>query len=102
MRKKADNPRMREMRENIRADLLIDMLQRYALGWVDKDSPAMLRNMNKERLRAAEILLKKALPDLSAIDMSGELEGDIVLRWQDGTKSTGAAVKKAIKETKAA
>jgi hypothetical protein len=54
------------VRARIRTSALINTLQNYALGRLDK--------MDPNRIRAAEILLRKALPDLTAVEHSGFVE----------------------------
>ena len=52
-------------RERIQAGVLVERLVKHALGQIE---------MTATQLRAAEILLKKTIPDLSAVEHSGELE----------------------------
>lgn len=59
-----------ETRKKIQASQLINRLQDYALNGGE---------MDPSRIKAIEILLKKTLPDLSAIDHSG----DVTLRHED-------------------
>jgi len=55
-----------DVRKKIRTSQLIKVLQDYALGEItDKD-------FSVTRLRAIDILLKKTLPDLTAVTVSGE------------------------------
>jgi len=54
-----------EVRERIRVSQLINVLEKQAL-----DDGA---DLSPSRLKAIEILLRKSLPDLSAIEMSGEM-----------------------------
>lgn len=54
------------VRARIRTSALINTLQNYALGRLEK--------MDPNRIRAAEILLRKALPDLTAVEHSGFVE----------------------------
>lgn len=55
-----------ETRERIRVGVLIDRLQKHAEG-------TLKYPMTPSQIKAAEILLKKKLPDLQSIEMSGEL-----------------------------
>jgi hypothetical protein len=55
-------------REKIRTSMLINRLQNHVAGRID---------MTPTQLRAAEILLKKRLPDLSASELSGPGGGPI-------------------------
>lgn len=59
-----------QTRAKIQASQLINRLQDYALNGGELDS---------SRIKAIEILLKKTLPDLSAV----ELSGDMTLRHED-------------------
>jgi len=51
-------------REKIAASMLLNRLANHALGKCE---------MTSTQVRAAEVLLKKVMPDLSATDLSGEL-----------------------------
>ena len=66
-----------EIRAKIQASQLINRLTDHAFGKVDL-TPAQVRSI--------EILLKKAVPDLSSVEMSGELNqnhsGEVGLRPQ--------------------
>lgn len=53
-----------EVRARIQTSQLINRLQDQADGKVE---------LNPQQMKAIEILLKKALPDLSAIELSGEV-----------------------------
>lgn len=65
MHRKALNPAAVErIRQRIKADRLIDALENHVLA--DKE-------MTKSQVSAALGLLKKCVPDLSAIEMSGEM-----------------------------
>jgi hypothetical protein len=52
-------------RRVIKIEDTVRQLQRCALGQV---------NMTKEQIKAAEILLKKALPDLRELEVKGEVQ----------------------------
>ena len=52
------------VRERIRVGVIVNRLQKHALGEVE---------MTPTQIRAAEVLLKKAIPDLSAVEHSGEI-----------------------------
>lgn len=56
-------------REKIRVSSLVSILQRHAEGKVE---------MSPSRIRAAEILLKKALPDLTATELTGADGRDLI------------------------
>ena len=55
---------MEQARRQIKTDLLIKTLQKHATG--DK-------KMQNSQVRAAEILLRKALPDLKQHELTGEI-----------------------------
>lgn len=54
-----------EWREKIQASQLLNRLRDHALGKIQ---------MSATQIRAAEILLRKCLPDLAIIEYSGETE----------------------------
>lgn len=56
-------PKLAEMRARIQATLLLKKMQDHALG---------VSEMSPTQIRAAEILLKKTMPDLSAVELSGD------------------------------
>ena len=55
-------------RKKIQASQLINRLTNHALG---------LEEMENSQVRAAEILLKKILPDLSNVDFQGEVDAEL-------------------------
>lgn len=61
-----------DVRAKIQASQLINVLQNHALGLTDSELP-------QSRLKAIEILLKKSLPDLSAIELNADVKGSLVL-----------------------
>ena len=54
-----------EIRAKIQASQLINVLQNHALNGEGQDFPA-------SRMKAIEILLRKSVPDLSAVTISGD------------------------------
>lgn len=66
-----------DVRAKIQASQLINVLQNHALGLSDSE-------LTQSRLKAIEILLRKSVPDLSAIQLSGDDESPvrIVATWQ--------------------
>lgn len=56
------------VRDRIRASQLINRLEQCGLGEID---------MTRDQIRAAEIVLKKVIPDLQAIEHSGDPENPI-------------------------
>jgi hypothetical protein len=57
-----------QTRAAIQTSQLINRLQNYALGKTEKVE------IDAGRLRAIEILLRKTLPDVSAVTLSGDAE----------------------------
>lgn len=67
------NPRHSDMvRAKIQATELINLLQDYALGHIEE--------IPSGRMKAIEILLKKSVPDLSAVELSGNDEAPVALK----------------------
>jgi len=60
-----------EVRARIQVSQLINVLENQALGLSDDLSPS--------RMKAIEILLKKSLPDLSAVEISGDQDNPVKL-----------------------
>lgn len=62
-------------RDRIRTTQLINRLEKHALGEIE---------MEPTQVRAIEVLLKKCLPDLSAIEHSGNDDKPVVMTvtWQ--------------------
>lgn len=57
-----------QVRSKIQASQLINRLTQHALGKID---------LKPEQVRSIDILLKKCIPDLSAIQLSGDDENPI-------------------------
>jgi hypothetical protein len=65
------NPRHQDMvRDKIQATQLINRLENHALGDVE---------LSPTQIKAIEILLKKSLPDLSAVEHSGNEDAPLVV-----------------------
>lgn len=60
-----------DVRSKIQASQLINVLQKHALEGTKDFDPT--------RMKAIEILLKKSLPDLQSIELTGEGGGPIVV-----------------------
>lgn len=58
-----------EVRTKIQASQLINVLQNHALGKTEE--------LSMTRMKAIEILLRKSVPDLSAITLSGDEDNPI-------------------------
>lgn len=57
------------VRERIKTSMLINRLQDHALGAVE---------LSATQIKAIEILIRKVLPDLAAVDLSGNMEHSFV------------------------
>lgn len=74
----------KDIREKIKTSQLINRLQAFALGEkapnaAEDDDKAL--ELDQARLKAIEILLRKSLPDLSAVTHEGGGEnGEIIFR----------------------
>lgn len=58
------------VRDKIQASKLIEVLQDHAMGISEEIKPS--------RLKAIEILLKKSVPDLSSVELSGDPDAPVV------------------------
>jgi hypothetical protein len=69
-----------ETRLKIQTSQLLIRLQNHVLGEVE---------MTSTQLRAAEVLLKKTLPDLTSVEMSGDDGGPMkmVIEWATQSES---------------
>ena len=65
-----------DVRKKIQVSQLINILQNHALTGDGELPPT--------RMKAIEILLKKSIPDLSSVELSGDAEAPIELKvsWQ--------------------
>ena len=67
------NPRHSDMvRAKIQASKLIDVLQDHAIGITEEIKPS--------RLKGIEILLKKSVPDLQSVELTGDAEKPVALK----------------------
>ena len=62
-----------EIRAKIQTSQLLNVLQNHALGLDSGELPP-------SRMRAAEVLLKKSLPDLSSTEITGDSEQPVALK----------------------
>ena len=72
-------------RERIKATLLLEKLQRHALAdaeMVDGQVVVPGAHFTASQLKAAEILLRKCIPDLKAVEVRGEDGGPIRTRLE--------------------
>ncbi len=66
-----------DVRAKIQVSALITRLHKYAMGELaDED-------VSPNRLNAIKILLAKALPDLSQVQLTGEDGGPVLMSWLD-------------------
>ncbi len=61
-----------EVRAKIRASQLINRLTDHAFGQID---------LKPSQIKAIEILLKKSIPDLQAVELSGDAENPVSLKF---------------------
>lgn len=72
-----------QVRSAIRATQLVKRLQFFALGERDPANPDVDVIMSPEQIRSADIVLKKAVPDLKAVEMTGgEEDGSIAITFK--------------------
>lgn len=69
-----------DVRSKIQASQLINVLTNHALG--------KTKTIEATRLKAIEILLRKSLPDLSAVELTGPAGGPVQVAAIDATKLT--------------
>jgi hypothetical protein len=66
------NPRHQQLiRDKIQTGLLIEKLQQCALEGLE---------LTSQQMKAIEILLKKSIPDLSAVELSGDDNKPVALK----------------------
>ena len=63
-----EHPWSEEHRNRIKTSMLLNRIEKHILGQVD---------MSNTQIKAVDILLKKSVPDLQSISLSGEGGGDI-------------------------
>jgi hypothetical protein len=73
-----------QSRAAIQTSQLINRLQNYALGKTEANDKVV--EIDAGRLRAIEILLRKTLPDVSAVTLSGDEENPLILNVTYGGK----------------
>ena len=67
-----------EIRSRIKVSLLLEVLEKQALSLNDKKGEP-IPELSPTRMKAIEILLRKALPDLTSITLEGNAEKPIRL-----------------------
>lgn len=70
-----------EVRAKIQTSQLLNRLTDHAFGKVE---------LTQTQIKAIEILLRKSIPDLAAIQLSGDADNPVELRfkWADSNTST--------------
>ena len=69
-------------RSKIQTSQLINRLTAHALGDIE---------MSTSQVRAAEVLIRKTLPDLSAVDMKHDTSDDLLQRIEEARQRVAAA-----------
>lgn len=67
-----------DIRAKIKTSQLVNRLQDFALDGVDPKTQKPME-IDPARLKAIEILLRKSLPDLSAVTISGDAENPLAI-----------------------
>lgn len=67
-----------QSRAAIQTTQLVKRLQHFALN--EKDAQGAEVDIDANRLRAIEVLLRKALPDLSSVELTGDEENPVHLK----------------------
>ena len=67
-----------EIRSRIKVSLLLEVLEKQGLSLNDKNGEP-IPELSPVRMKAIEILLRKALPDLSSITLEGNADKPIRL-----------------------
>jgi hypothetical protein len=66
------NPRHQQLiRDKIQAGLLVERLTECALGSLE---------LTSQQMKAIEILLKKSVPDLSSVELTGDADAPVLLK----------------------
>ena len=68
---KPDDPRQAKTRAAIRTTQLVKRLEHFALGEISAQGAAV--DLDTNAIRAIDILLRKVLPDLSAVTVDGTM-----------------------------
>lgn len=78
---------MEETRARIQTVQLIERLQAFALNRA-MPSDGIVPDLSTTQLKAIEILLRKTLPDLQAVEFTGENGGALVVNIKRFTRDT--------------
>jgi hypothetical protein len=71
-----------EVRARIQASVLIGLLESHAMGETE---------LSASRIRAIELLLKKSIPDLQSVEITGDSDAPVthVIKWAgNGNRSS--------------
>ncbi len=80
------NPhRGKEWREKIQTSVLVNRLQDNAIGTLTNQVTGKPTEMTQGQIASAKILLSKMIPDLKAIEMTGDVDVSIKSKLQDLT-----------------
>ena len=60
-----------EVRARIQASVLIGLLESHAMGEIE---------LSASRIRAIELLLKKSIPDLQSVELTGNSEEPVTMK----------------------
>lgn len=72
-------PHQEEVKAKIRASQLVNALQKHVLGGKSK--------LTASQVKAAEILLRKCVPDLSATTIGGDADNPLVVEHADAVEA---------------
>ena len=63
-----------EVRAKIQASVLIGLLEQHAMGEIE---------LTSSRIKAIELLLKKSIPDLQSVEITGDGDAPVthVIKW---------------------
>ena len=64
-----------EVRRKIQTSQLINRLQDHGLGKIE---------LSQTQVRAAEILLRKTIPDISAVEIAADIQGEMTISHKIG------------------
>lgn len=84
------------VRQLIRANRLVVRLQQFALGRTFQGKPV---NMSPAQVRAAEVLLRKLVPDLAQIEHTGEVNHNYVAQVPAVSETTEEWQKQHVPQT---
>ena len=70
-----------DIRLKIKTSQLVNRLQDFVLGGVDPKTGDPIE-IDSQRMKAIEILLRKSLPDLSAVDINANVNGGLTVTIQ--------------------